>query len=159
MEALTRKFKVMQSIGKVLATVFWDQEDVLLVDFLESGATVNAAVYIAALKHLRSVILGFLQKVCCSSITTLAYTWLIQFRNSCNIFDGRFWTIRLIVPIWHQVIFIFFPALKDHLGGHRFQWWGCQNSIDTVGCHILWDRHQKLHVDKCLGHHDDYVEK
>jgi len=33
------------SAGKVLATIFWDEDGVLLVDYLAHGATINAAYY------------------------------------------------------------------------------------------------------------------
>jgi hypothetical protein len=38
-----KKFKTVQSSGKVMATVFWDVHGVLLVDFTPSGSTINAA--------------------------------------------------------------------------------------------------------------------
>lgn len=37
----TSKFKVELSVGKVMDTASWIQKDVLLVDFLERGATIN----------------------------------------------------------------------------------------------------------------------
>ena len=45
----------MKLAGKVTATVFWDQKGVLLVDFLELGAT-NAAAYGATLDSLQVAI-------------------------------------------------------------------------------------------------------
>jgi hypothetical protein len=38
-----KKFKTMQSSGKVMATVFWDVHGVLLVDFALPGSTINSA--------------------------------------------------------------------------------------------------------------------
>ena len=51
-----KKFKVTQSVRKVLVTVFWDMHGVLLVDFAEHGTTVNAAAYIKTLVKLRRAI-------------------------------------------------------------------------------------------------------
>lgn len=51
-----RKFKTQRSSQKVLATVFWDNQGVLLIDFLEHGRTVNSDRYIATLKKLRDAI-------------------------------------------------------------------------------------------------------
>jgi histone-lysine N-methyltransferase SETMAR len=51
------KFKVVQSAGKVMATVFWDVHGVLLVEFQERGQTVNAASYCALLERLKQAIL------------------------------------------------------------------------------------------------------
>ena len=51
------KFKVVQSAGKVMATVFWDVHGVLLVEFQEHGRTVNVASYCAILQRLKQAIL------------------------------------------------------------------------------------------------------
>jgi hypothetical protein len=42
---VNKKFKTVQSPGKVMATVFWDDHGVLLVDFTPPGSTINAAAY------------------------------------------------------------------------------------------------------------------
>jgi len=39
----TRKLKTSISMKKIMASVFWDRKDILLVDFMPPGATVNAA--------------------------------------------------------------------------------------------------------------------
>jgi hypothetical protein len=36
-----KKFKTKASAGKVMLTVFWNSDGVVLTDFLEKGATVN----------------------------------------------------------------------------------------------------------------------
>ena len=51
------KFKVVQSAGKVMATVFWDMKGVLLVEFQRHGQSVNAASYCALLERLKKAIL------------------------------------------------------------------------------------------------------
>lgn len=51
-----KKFKSQRSTQKVLVTVFWDKEGVILVDFLERGLTVNSERYIETLKKLREAI-------------------------------------------------------------------------------------------------------
>ena len=51
-----RKFKVMPSSKKVMATVFWDSSGVLLVDYLPQGQTINALRYSAVLKKLKRAI-------------------------------------------------------------------------------------------------------
>jgi len=37
-----KKFRVQKSAGKVLASIFWDQDGILLVDYLPKGQTINA---------------------------------------------------------------------------------------------------------------------
>ena len=48
------KFKSERSVKKVIATVFWDSEGVVLVDFLEGKKTVKGTYYIEVLRKLRA---------------------------------------------------------------------------------------------------------
>jgi hypothetical protein len=48
-----KKFKTKASAGKVMLTVFWNSEGVVLTDFLEKGATVNSERYVKTLKSLK----------------------------------------------------------------------------------------------------------
>lgn len=48
-----KKFKSQASAGKVMATVFWDQEGVILVDFMPKGTTINSEAYILTLTKLK----------------------------------------------------------------------------------------------------------
>ena len=48
------KFKSERSVKKVMATVFWVSEGVVLVDFLEGKKTVTGAYYVEVLKKLRA---------------------------------------------------------------------------------------------------------
>ena len=40
-----KKFRVQKSDGKVLASIFWDQDGILLIDYLPKGQTINAEYY------------------------------------------------------------------------------------------------------------------
>jgi len=53
-----RPRKCLQTLSarKIMATVFWDREGVLLVDFLERGSTINSEAYCETLKQLRRAI-------------------------------------------------------------------------------------------------------
>ena len=46
------KFRSERSVKKVMATVFWDSEGVVLVDFLEGKKTVTGIYYIEVLRKL-----------------------------------------------------------------------------------------------------------
>ena len=48
------KLKPEWSVNKVMATVFWDQEGVVLVDFLEGRKTVTGSYYVEVLRKLRT---------------------------------------------------------------------------------------------------------
>lgn len=51
-----KKARVQASAGKVMLTVFWDQQGVLLIDFLQKGTTINGAYYASLLVKLRAAI-------------------------------------------------------------------------------------------------------
>ena len=40
-----KKFKRVSSSGKVVASVFWDKQDIIMVDYLEEGHMMNGAYY------------------------------------------------------------------------------------------------------------------
>ena len=48
------KFKSEWCVKKVMATVFWDSEGVVLVDFLEGKKTVTGPYYVEVLRKLRA---------------------------------------------------------------------------------------------------------
>ena len=47
-----KKFRVQKSAGKVLASIFWDQDGILLIDYLSKGQTINAEYYLSLLMQL-----------------------------------------------------------------------------------------------------------
>jgi len=40
-----KKFRVQKTDGKFLASIFWDQDSILLIDYLSKGRTINAEIY------------------------------------------------------------------------------------------------------------------
>jgi hypothetical protein len=48
-----KKFKTQKSSSKVLASVFWDKDGILLVDYLAKGATITAKYCVALLDRLK----------------------------------------------------------------------------------------------------------
>jgi len=40
-----KKFRVQKSAEKVLASTFWDQDRILLIDYLPKGQTIDAEYY------------------------------------------------------------------------------------------------------------------
>ncbi|GFO22957.1 histone-lysine N-methyltransferase SETMAR [Plakobranchus ocellatus] len=50
---VTKKFKVQQSVTKVMATVFWDSRGMILLDILPKGESFNADRYCETLDRLR----------------------------------------------------------------------------------------------------------
>ena len=48
--------KTQTSAGKVLASVFWDAQGILFIDYIEKGRTINSKYYIALLMRLKEEI-------------------------------------------------------------------------------------------------------
>jgi len=51
-----KKFRVQKSAGKVLASIFWDQDGILLIDLLPKGQTINAEYYSSLLVQLKDIL-------------------------------------------------------------------------------------------------------
>jgi hypothetical protein len=51
-----KKFRVQKSAGKVLASIFWDQDSILLTDYLPKGQTINADYYSTLLVQLTDIL-------------------------------------------------------------------------------------------------------
>jgi hypothetical protein len=47
---------VQKSAGKVLSLIFWDQDDILLIDYLTKGQTYNAQYYSSLLVQLKDIL-------------------------------------------------------------------------------------------------------
>jgi len=51
-----KNFRVQKSAGKVLASIFWNQDCMLLIDYLPKGQTINAEYYASLLVQLEDVL-------------------------------------------------------------------------------------------------------
>jgi len=51
-----QKFRVQKSAGKVIASIFWDQDGILLIYYLQKGQTINAEYYSSLLVQLKDIL-------------------------------------------------------------------------------------------------------
>ena len=52
-----KKFRVQKSSGKFLASIFyWDQDGILLIEYLPKGQTINAEYYLSLLVQLKGIL-------------------------------------------------------------------------------------------------------
>ena len=51
-----KKFRVQKSAGKVLASIFWDQDGILNIDYLPKGQTIKAEYYSSLLVQLKDIL-------------------------------------------------------------------------------------------------------
>ena len=49
-------FRVQKSAGKVLTSIFWDQDGILLIDYLPKGQTTNTEYYSSLLVQLKDIL-------------------------------------------------------------------------------------------------------
>ena len=47
---------MQKSTGKVLASIFWDQDGILLIDYLPKGQTINMEYYSSLLVQLKDIL-------------------------------------------------------------------------------------------------------
>jgi len=52
----SKKFRVQKSTGKFLALIFWDQDGILLIDYLQKGQTFSAEYYSSLLVQLKDIL-------------------------------------------------------------------------------------------------------
>jgi len=50
-----KKFRVQKSAGKVLASIFWEQDSILPINYLPNGQTINAEYYSSLLVQLKDI--------------------------------------------------------------------------------------------------------
>ena len=53
---LPKKFRVQKSAGKVLASIFWNQDSILLIDYLPKGQTIYVEYYSSLLVQLKDIL-------------------------------------------------------------------------------------------------------
>jgi len=51
-----KKFRVQKSAGKVLASIIWDQDGILLNDYLPEGQNINVEYYSSLLVKLKNIL-------------------------------------------------------------------------------------------------------
>jgi len=51
-----KSFRVQKSPGKFLTSIFWDQDSILLIDYLPKGQTINAEYYSSLLVQLKDIL-------------------------------------------------------------------------------------------------------
>jgi len=51
-----KTFRVQKFAGKFLASIFWDQDGILLINYLPKGQTINAEFYSSLLMQLKDIL-------------------------------------------------------------------------------------------------------
>jgi len=165
-----KKFKSQPSAGKVLLTIFWDSQGVILEHYLEWGATVNSVRYSEMLStELKPAI-----RTKCRG---LLLSGVLLHDNACP--HTAIHTLQTLVKLGFTVLehpayspdlapldYHLFGPLKDALRGRRFtsdegvkkvvhEWLAAQpKTFFSEGIQKLLES-----WNKCIAKHGDYVEK
>ena len=98
-----KSLRVQKSAGKVLASIFWDQDGILLIEYLPKGQTINAEYYLSLLVQLKDILKekrrGSRSPEGSRSCTTMP-------RLTGHLQPGRNW------PTWASVVLITHPILR-----------------------------------------------
>jgi histone-lysine N-methyltransferase SETMAR len=117
--SIIQKFKTMTSPGKVMANIFWDMHEVLLVDFIPCGLTINASCYQGTLTRLK-------EAVCHKRPGLLSQGVLLLHNNAqphiarttVNLLNTWHWKILPQPPYSPDLVpsdFHLLPKLKKHV--------------------------------------------
>jgi len=165
-----KKFKIVPSAKKLMATVFWDHKGPLLIEYMEKGKTVNSEQYCNTLDKLRMAIRKRRPRLLSDGVIllhdnatphTAAHTreWLD--RHNWEILEHPPHSPDLAPSDFHL-----FGPLKRHLSGQCFKtdedikeavkdWFSTRvPEFYAQGIDALVHR-----WDKCLNKYGDYVEK
>ncbi len=124
-----KKFKQVDSAGKVMLILFWDSKGVLLEEYLPPGWTVNADVYCEMLFKLRRAIQNKRRRKLSKGIVFCTImripTRRVSHRFSLTIFSGMYSHIHPTLWIWCHPMSIHFPPFNVILrenGKPLFRW-------------------------------------
>lgn len=164
------KVKAEKSAEKVMATVFWDSEGVIMVDYLEGRRTITGAYYEGVLRKLRAALIKkrpgklhggifFHHDNAPAHSAHVTRAVLREFR----------WEVLPHPPYSPDLApsdFFLFPKLKESLKGTRFH-----SIVEAKNAANTWFRTRpdrffrdglntwKHRLEKCIDQNGNYVEK
>ena len=164
------KFKSERSVKKVMATVFWDSEGVVLVDFLEGKKTVTGTYYVEVLRKLRAKLAEKCPgKLHCGILFHHDNAPTHSSRIVRDVLREFQWELLPNPPYSPDLApsdFFLFPKFKEHLKGIYFndtneakqaaKTWLTKWSVNYFKNRIKGWKHR---LEKCIDLDRDYVEK
>jgi hypothetical protein len=119
----------MPSVGKIMANVFWDHKDMLIVDSLDNGSTAATKCYCGTLETLwQATVTKSLVCYAMASLCMVTTTRTVpHYHSTCVRFHSTLPTIPLPCPVslkswthheaphWHAIYSGCWYALRWHL--------------------------------------------
>lgn len=81
-ERVSKKAKTVPSVGKVMATVFWDSEGIILIDHLEKGKTITGDDYAIFMVRLKEELKQKRPRLVCKKFSFIKTTRLLTNQSS-----------------------------------------------------------------------------
>jgi len=165
-----KKFKVTPSAGKVMLTVFWDCQGVLLTEFQQCDHTVTSASYCTILTKLRDDISRKRTGLLTKGVLLLHDNVRPHSANQTTATLRSFnWEVLQHPPYSLDLApsdFHLFGPLKHHLSGERFP---DNDAVERAVRALFRQQPKEFYAagfqgfvkrwDKCLNVYGDYVEK
>ncbi|CAH1257192.1 SETMAR [Branchiostoma lanceolatum] len=120
-----KKFKRVASVGKVMASVFWDSEGVIMINYLQKGQTINGEYYASELRQLKAAIKEKRRGKLRAGVLLLQDNAPVHTAHVSVAAATQCGFELLPHPPYSPDLapsdFYLFPKLKFHLRGHRFE--------------------------------------
>ena len=165
-----RKFRTQRGAGKVMATIFWDADGVLLIDYKPNGSSINGAYYAQLLMKLKEAIKQKRRGKLTSGVLLLHDNAPVHKAKVAQDAIQQCGFEELRHPPYSPDLapsdYYLFRHLKKHLRGTRYfdneelQWatedWlrGQSDCFYSQGIRSLRDK-----WSKCVVKQGDYIEK
>ena len=165
-----KKFKAVPSAGKVMASVFWDTEGIIMIDYLEKGQTINGEYYSNELRQLRENLKVKRRGKLSKGVLLLQDNAPVH-NAAIAIAAASTCGFELLPhppysPDLAPSDFFLFPRLKDAITGKHY---GTNDDVkaavddyfDTLPKSFFFEGLQKLQKrwEKCIAVQGDYIEK
>jgi len=169
-EAPPVKARTRLSAGKVMMTIFWDMQGVLLIDFLHGQRTINAAYYCQLLDEVK--------KAYRSKRRQKSVRRVVLLHDNARPHTANLTREKLAKMHWETLEhppyspdlspcdFFLFGPLKEELGGRRF---ATNEEVEAFVRDWLLTRPRSFYSDgmkklpirweKCVAKSGEYVEK
>ena len=164
-----KKFKQTFSTRKIMCTVFWDRQGVLLVEFLPQGTTITSAVYCETLKKMYAIQNKRRGMLSATILLLHDNARLHAAAQTQDLITSFMWEQKDHSPYSPDLTpsdFHLFLYLKKFLGGKRFDHDddlkdAVQKWLTLQAAAFCEQGIQKLvpRYDKCLDNGGEYVEK
>lgn len=165
-----KKFRVSESAGKVMATIFWDSTGILMIDYKDKGVTITGTYYAMLLERLREAIKEKRRGKLSKGVLLLHDNAPVHKSHIATAALNRCGFESLVHPPYSPDLapsdYYLFPNLKKELRGKKF--FDDEEVKEAISAHFegkdkkyFFDGLHKLisRSEKCVKLQGKYIEK